>query len=54
MVRDMPEMEQASKGSVYKAAEFSRREVLVVGRKLFELNEEVNAREQQRRVLWWR
>ena len=54
MVRDLPEMEQASKGSIHKAAEFSRGEVLVVGRKLFELNEEVNAREQQRRVLWGR
>ncbi|MEX0679540.1 MAG: hypothetical protein WD063_20875 [Pirellulales bacterium] len=47
-------MEQVSKGSVHKAAEFSRGEVLVVGRKLFELNEEVKAREQQRRVLWGR
>ncbi|MEX0678665.1 MAG: hypothetical protein WD063_16415 [Pirellulales bacterium] len=54
MTRDMPEMEQVSKGSIREAAEFSRREVLVVGRKLFELNEEVKAREQQRRVLWGR
>ena len=39
-----------SNGTLLKAAEFSRRETLVVARKLYELDQEIDARETQRRI----
>jgi hypothetical protein len=47
-------IEQISKGSLLKAAEFSRGETTVVARKLYELVNQLKDLEQQRRVLWGR
>jgi hypothetical protein len=47
-------IEQISKGSLLKAAEFSRGETMVVARKLYELVNQLKDLEQQRRVIWGR
>ena len=45
------ELKRVSNGAIRKAAEFSRTELLVVAQRLHELDNEIRARETQRRIL---
>lgn len=45
------EMERVSKDSIRRAAEFSRAELMIVARKLYELDNELYAKEHQRQIL---